>query len=130
MEKIEADEAAIESLMAQVPTDADEVKAGMTGDGPLAGLDLSSMQFNPAMIFGSLPLVLEQLGQKIRKVEFEITWPEGRKGKRSMGVNTYFILFEEVQPQVDTAGLDASTDPSAPKTEPSPPPDYDPRTDK
>ncbi len=101
LEKIEADEAALESIMAQVPTDPDEVKSQMTASGPLAGVDLGSMQFNPGMIFSGLPAFLETLGEKVRKVTFEITWPEGRKGRRSMGVNTYFILFEAVQPQVD-----------------------------
>jgi len=101
LEKIEADEAALEQIMAQVPTDPDEVKSMMTSSGPLAGLDLGTMQFNPGMIFSGLPAFLEQLGEKVRKVTFEITWPEGRRGRRSMGVNTYFILFEAVQPQVD-----------------------------
>ena len=132
LEKIEADEAAIESMMAQIPTDPEEMKAGLA-TGPLAGVDLSNLQFNPAMMFGSLPLVLEQLGQKIRKVQFEINWPEGRKTRRKMSVSTYFIHFEEVQPQVETPGEDDGTDATGSKTAPSPPatkttPPYDNKT--
>jgi general secretion pathway protein I len=110
LEKIEADEAAIESMMSQAPGSKEEVLAQLGessafgGDG---GLNLEGLNFNPAMIFSSLPMFLDQLGEKVRKVSLEISWPEGRKGRRSMSVATYFVLFEEVQPRIDSDTADA-----------------------
>ena len=110
LEKIEADESAIESLMSQAPGSAEEISASLMDNPAFAGADLSGMNFNPSMIFAGLPMFLDQLGEKVRKVTLTIRWPEGRKGSRSMAVNTYFVLFEEVQPQVDSETIDAAVD--------------------
>lgn len=104
LEKIEADEGVLEQITAQLPQDPEAIKQQMTAAGPFAGVDLAGLNFNPTMIFQGLPMFLEQLGQKVRRVTFEVEWPEGRKGRRSMSVNTFFVLFEEVQPRVDTSG--------------------------
>ncbi len=103
LEKIEADEGVLEEITAQLPQDPDAIKDQMTSAGPFAGADLGGLNFNPGMIFQGLPLFLEQLGEKVRRVSFEVQWPEGRKGKRTMTVNTFFVLFEEIQRKADDA---------------------------
>ncbi len=103
LEKIEADEGVLEEITSQLPQDPEAIKEQMTASGPFAGADLGGLNFNPSMVFQGLPMFLEQLGEKVRRVTFEVQWPEGRKGKRSMSVNTFFVLFEEIQKKADDA---------------------------
>lgn len=103
LEKIEADEGVLEEITSQLPQDPEAIKEQMTASGPFAGADLGGLNFNPSMIFQGLPMFLEQLGEKVRRVSFKVEWPEGRKGKRSMSVNTFFVLFEEIQKTADDA---------------------------
>lgn len=103
LEKIEAEEGVLEDITSQLPQDPEAIKEQMTASGPFAGADLGGMNFNPSMIFQGLPMFLEQLGEKVRRVTFKVEWPEGRKGKRSMSVNTFFVLFEEIQKKADDA---------------------------
>ena len=101
LEKIEADEATLEAITSQIPSDPDAIKDQMSSSGVLAGADLSRMKFNPSMVLQGMPMFLEQLGEKVRRVSFKVEWPEGRKGKRSMSVMTYFVLFEEIQKKAE-----------------------------
>ncbi len=94
IEKIEIDEGAIQNLLENAPQSREEVVSRLMDNPQLQGMDLSSLNFNPSMIYSFVPTAIEILGEKVRKCTLTITWKDGKKERR-LEVQTYFVQHEE-----------------------------------
>ncbi len=101
LEKLEVEDGAVEQLTSQVPADKDAALQQLTSMPALAGMDFSSLPINPTMALQAvqyLPMLIDMLGQHMRRVTLTITWPDGKR-ERSLDISTYMVFMEPI-PQI------------------------------